>query len=358
MFLKIALAGQSMLSEKEVANLKDILAHAKQPLIFFHDDPDGLASFLLFYRTIKEGRGYCVKAYPQITTNFIRHVETYDPDMVFILDIAMVDQEFIDGINKPIHWIDHHGPLQRERVKYYNPRVTTGENVPTPILCWQIMGDQRPEDLWIATTGAIGDWYFPKYAKEFQAQRPDILPPEITTVQEAMFNSTLGKLIKVFSFNLKGSTSEVNKSVRILTRIENPDEILKQTTPRGKLIWKKYEKINEIYEQMLQKIVQGVTDDKILVYTYSDDKLSLTKDLSNELLYKYPDKLIVLGREKDGELRCSLRSGPQWNIAKALEKSLIGIQGYGGGHEQACGAGIKKEDFKQFLENMRRELSL
>jgi single-stranded DNA-specific DHH superfamily exonuclease len=347
-----------MLSEKEVAQLRDAVAHAKNPFIFFHDDPDGLASFLLFYRLIKEGRGFCLKAYPQVTAPMAQKVEEYAPDIVFVLDIAMMDQEFIDAVHQPIFWIDHHTPLQRERVKYFNPRVTTGENVCTPVLCWQVMGDQRPEDLWIATTGAIGDWYFPAFAKEFQKQRPDILPPEITTVQEAMFNSPLGVLIKAFSFNLKGPTSEVNKSVRILTRIDNPDEILKQTTPRGKLIWKKYEYINKTYEEMLAAIVKTAGKDKVLSYIYQDDKLSLTKDLSNELLYRYPDKLIILGREKDGEMRCSLRCGPQWNIAVALQKAIVGIQGYGGGHEQACGAGIKKEDFPTFIENMRRELGL
>jgi single-stranded DNA-specific DHH superfamily exonuclease len=347
-----------MLSEKEVAQLKDAVAHAKHPFVFFHDDPDGLASFLLLYRTMQEGRGFCLKAFPQVTVEYASKPEEYGADVIFVLDIAMVDQEFIDAVHQPIFWVDHHAPQQRERVKYYNPRVTTGENVCTPVLCWQVMGEQRPQDLWIATTGAIGDWYFPAFAKEFQKQRPDILPPTANTVQEAMFNSPLGTLIKVFSFNLKGPTSEVNKSIKILTRIDNPDEILKQTTPRGRLIWKKYASINKTYEEMLGAIVKTASKDRILVYTYTDDKLSLTKDLSNELLYKFPDKLIVLGREKEGEVRCSLRCSPQWNIAEALPKALVGIQGYGGGHEQACGAGIQKEDFPQFIENLRRELKL
>lgn len=347
-----------MLSDKEVAQLKDALQHAKHPITFFHDDPDGLASFLLFYRTITEGKGYCVKAYPQITADFARHVEAYGADVVFVLDIAMVDQEFIDGVHQPVFWVDHHTPLQRERVKYFNPRVTTGDNIPTPVLCWQVMGEERPQDLWLATTGSIGDWYFPPYAKEFQKQRPDLLPPEITTVEEALFNSLIGTLVKVFSFNLKGPTSEVNKSIKILTRIENPDEILKQTTSRGRLLWKKYQLINRTYEEMLAAISKTATKDKLLVYTYTHDKLSLTKDLSNELLYRFKDKIIVLGREKEGEVRCSLRAPAGVQLEKALQKALVGIQGYGGGHEQACGAGIKKEDFEQFLKNLRQELGI
>ena len=213
-----------MLSQKEVSQLKDALEHCKRPIYFFHDDPDGLASFLLFYRKVKEGKGYCVKAFPHITADFARKAEEYGADTVFILDIAMVDQEFIDAVKVPVYWIDHHAPVQRENVKYFNPR-SGGESIPASVLCWQVVGGERPQDMWIAATGAIGDWHWPKFAKELQEKTPAFLPPEIKEVQEALFNSPLGTMAKVFSFNLKGPTSEVNKSIKILTRIENPDEI-------------------------------------------------------------------------------------------------------------------------------------
>ncbi len=51
-----------MLTEKEIAAIRDGLETAKNPLFFFHDDPDGLASALLLYRKINEGRLVRVKA--------------------------------------------------------------------------------------------------------------------------------------------------------------------------------------------------------------------------------------------------------------------------------------------------------
>ncbi len=346
-----------MLSQKEITQLKDALEHCKRPIYFFHDDPDGLASFLLFYRKVKEGKGYCVKAFPHITADFARKAEEYGADAVFVLDIAMMDQEFIDAVKVPVYWIDHHAPVQRENVKYFNPRKSE-ENTPVSVLCWQIVGEERPQDLWIAATGAIGDWHWPKFSKELQEKMHALLPPNVKEVQEALFNSPLGKMVKAFSFNLKGPTSEVNKSIKILTRIDNPDEILKQTTPRGKLIHKKFATINKTYERMLQSILKKPLKGRLLVHTYSHDELSLTKDLANELLYKLKDKVIVLGRIKSGEVRCSLRAPAGIPLDKALEKALVGVQGYGGGHEQACGAGIKQEDFARFIENLRRELGL
>ena len=346
-----------MLTPKEVASLKEEILSCTHPLFIFHDDPDGLASFLLCYRFLKEGRGIPVKAYPRVTVEpYARKAEEYGADKVFILDVAMVDQEFIDAVKVPVIWVDHHTVLERDRVKYFNPRKH-GVNIPTPVLIWQVTGEERPQDLWIAVTGAIGDWYFPAFAAEFQQAYPEILPLTCKGVEDALFNTVLGTLVKVFSFNLKGSMSEVNQAVKILTRIEDPYEILEQRTPRGKLLWKKYLQINKDYERLKEMALKKDSKDPIFVFTYQEDRLSLTKDLSNELLYRL-QKVIVLGREKSGEYRCSLRAPGNTKLSAALERALIGIEGYGGGHEQACGAAIKKEDFKRFLENLQKELGL
>ena len=347
-----------MLQPNEVAAIKEELQNCQKPLFFFHDDPDGLASFLLCYRFLKEGKGLPVKAYPRITVEpYARKVEEYGADKVFVLDVAMVDQEFIDAVKVPVIWVDHHTVLERDRVRYFNPQKR-GVNIPTPALIWQITGEERPQDLWIAVTGSIGDWYFPPFATAFQQAYSQLLPQTCATVEDALFNTRIGILVKVFSFNLKGPMEEVLKAVKILTRIENPYEILEQQTPAGKLLWKQYLSVNKDYERLKKEALKNETKDKLFVWTYSEDKLSLTKDLANELLYLFKDKVIVLGREKSGEYRCSLRAPAKINLLKALERALVGIQGYGGGHEQACGAAIKKDDFKQFLENLRRELQL
>src|SRR5574341_442732 len=252
-----------MLTAQEVAKVKEELTSCQRPLFIFHDDPDGLASFLLCYRFVKEGRGIPVKAYPRITVEpYARKVEESGADKVFILDVAMVDQEFIDAVKVPIIWIDHHTVLERDRIKYFNPQKR-GVNIPTPVLIWQVTGEERPEDLWIATVGSIGDWYFPDYAAEFQQAYPELLPTTCPNVEDALFNTTVGTLVKVFSFNLKGPMSEVVQAVKILTRIEDPYEILEQRTPRGKLLWKKYLEINKHYDDLMERAMKKMSDDRL-----------------------------------------------------------------------------------------------
>ena len=340
-----------VLTDVERSRILEELTNCQRPLFLFHDDPDGLASFLILYRWKKEGRGLPVKAVPRITTQFVQKITDYDADKVFILDIAVVEQEFLDGAKVPVVWIDHHPLLEREKVLYFNSRKRNNLNVPTPFMCYEAV----QQDLWLAVVGCVGDWHLPVELLEgFRQEFADLLPEGVTTPEQALFETKAGLLAKVLSFNLKGKMQEVMKSIKVLTRIESPYEILRQETPRGNLIYKKFEQINSKYDELLEKAIKKKSDDLVFVFTYSDDELSLTKDVANELLYRFPDKIIILGRERSGEVRCSLRSAKH-NVQKLLENALIGLQGYGGGHEHACGASIKKEDFEQFVNNIRKE---
>ena len=341
-----------MLDEKEIKQIREELDTCKRPLFFFHDDQDGLASFLLFYRYLKEGKGLVLKAKPQLTEQYARKVEEYGADKVFVLDIAIVDQEFIDKAGVPIIWIDHHPVMQRDNVKYFNPRTKDENlNIPAAYLCYQVV----KEDMWIAMVGCLGDWYMPDFADEFREKYPDLMPEKYKTPAEVLFETKMGILNKAFSFNLKGSTSEVLKSIKIITRIDSPYEILDQSTPKGKFVYKKYEKINKVYEDLKERVLKQKTDKKVKVFKYTEDKLSLTKDLSNELMYLFPDSIIVLGREKSGELRCSIRA-MKMDLKPIVEKALMNVEGYGGGHEHACGCAVKAHDFDKFISNIEAQL--
>src|SRR3989338_3971743 len=109
----MALSSASMLTEKEIKRIKEELDNCKNPLYFYDSDPDGLCSFLLLYRYKREGHGVMVKSNPFLNEKFLHKVEEYQPDKIFVLDIANVDQDFIDKAKVPVIWIDHHGPFDR-----------------------------------------------------------------------------------------------------------------------------------------------------------------------------------------------------------------------------------------------------
>jgi len=349
-----------MLTKEQYSKILEELDSCNKPLFFFHDDSDGLASFLLLYRYKKEGKGVCVKSHPKVDSRFFKVTQEYDPDKIFILDLAILDPEFAEEFRSiPIVWVDHHTPMKIPGVRYYNPRVDAPVKITCVAeLCYHVVKEARPDDIWIAVAGIIGDWQLSDVTKEFSDKHPDLLPPSIDKPEKALFDSPYSRLIKIMNFILKGSTQEVMKCVKILTRIDSPYELINGESSKAKYVLKRFEKVNALYEQLLEFAVKQVSTNKILVIKYTEDKMSFTGELSNELLYRYPDRVILVAREKSGEMKCSLRTSPGINLQKAVAKALEGVQGYGGGHEYACGSCVKVEDFDKFLEQLKAAINM
>ncbi|MBI2137774.1 hypothetical protein HYU12_04625 [Candidatus Woesearchaeota archaeon] len=277
-----------MLTEKQYSEIRNELLESSKPLFLFHDDPDGLTSFLLLYRLIGRGNGMMVKAVPKVDSRFIEAAKNPVYDKIFIMDVAMVEQSFVDEAKKPVIWIDHHQIIKLQGVKYYNPRESNiKDNQPASYLCYKAAG--REEDLWIAMAGIVGDWTIPEFASQFAEKYPDLWSDKIKKPDDALFETKLGEIIKIMSFALKGPTSDALKCVKILTRINNPYEILEGKTPAAKYLYTKYEKINNEYAKIYQKAEKAITNEKFLIYTYKGEQ-SFSGEISNEMLHFHPNK--------------------------------------------------------------------
>jgi len=337
----------------DFAKLREELESVAHPMYFFHDDADGVASFLILYKFVKEGVGVPVKTQPVIDLKFAPKVRDYEPDKLFILDIANVNQDFLDEVRMPVIWVDHHEPQDRTKVKIFNPRVKHPKMyIPATYLCWKAVKDFD----WIMIVGCLGDAYLPPEAKQFAKDHPELITEkEASDVGLARYESKIGKLINVFSFIIKGKVEDAKKCVKVLTKINSPEEILNQTTPEGKFIWTYYEKVNAKYLELWSHVSHMKPRDKAIVFTYTLSTYSFTGNLADDLQYKHPHTLIVIGRDASDEVRGSLRYD-KGGLPKMVQEALKGIYGYGGGHDQACGFTVKKDDFNQFVENLKSQL--
>lgn len=343
--------GVPVTSEKLIQTIRNKLENSTRPFFLFDDDPDGLASFLILYRMIRAGKGIPLKG-SMIDERMVEKVNSYFPDLIIILDKAEVSQEFINNVKAEVIWIDHHEVKDYSGTTYLNPREKNPDrNVATSHYAYRIARD----GLWQAVVGIISDWQMPEtdVLEEFRKAYPGYLPTDVKTPEEALFNTKVGELARIFSFNLKGKTTDVLSLMKILTRMEEPEEILERKNAQANLLMKRYEKHLKEYTNLKQKITT-TQDDPLLIFTYTDDKNSYTIDLSNELLYEQPDKLIVIARQSNGSYKCSLRSN-RLPVNKILNTVLDEIGGSGGGHEHACGAVIENEQFNDFVEKLREE---
>jgi len=339
----------------DLNKIREVLQESKRPLFIFNDDADGLCSFLLLRHFIGEGSGIPVKDIAEPDEYLIRRVKLHDPDLIIITDIPVVCQEFVNEVKTKILWIDHHPPKKVQNVLYHNPRLKNPDvNIPATLLAYDIV----KQNLWLAVTGCIADWYFPdKLVKKFRKEYPKLLPENITDPDKAIYDSKIGLLGRIFNFMLKGRAANVRKNISIFMKIEDPSEILEQSSPRGKYIYKHFKELMKNYDVLLKKALGLKSKDKLFVFVYHES-MSFTSQLSNELLYRMKDKIIVVSKEKDGWMRTSLRSPENIDVSKALEKAMVNIEGYGGGHMNACGCSVKKEQWDTFLEQLREALHL
>lgn len=339
------------LPQEQIRKLREALLTSKNPLFFFHDDPDGLCSFLLLYRSIREGYGIVIKAVPRIDVKFVRKVKEHMPDKLFVLDIAMMDQEFVEKAKLPIYWVDHHEPVKVEgRISYFNP-LLFGKNYPVTSICYDVV----KRDMWLAMCGCVGDWFIPPFAAQFSKRYPDLLPPKIKDAETALYETQLGRLIRMLSFILKGKTKDVMQCVKILTRVESPYEVLNRTTPRSRFLYRHYVKIEKKYLDLYEEAIEHAKMNRIILFVYFRKDISYSSDLANELMHRFPNNVIIVAREKGGEFRCSIRS-KKVRVLDILKKALEGVEGYGGGHPHACGANIDAKDFERFVKKFEQNI--
>jgi len=330
----------------ELKKIRELISKASSPLYLYDDDPDGLCSFLLLKRKFKKGEGLPVKTAPSLKADFIGNIQKHSYDIVVILDKPIVEQELIDRIKRPVVYLDHHPIQNLKGVYYYNPRLKNKkDNSPTTKICYDIV----KQDEWIAGIGIIADWFIPSFINKLIKKYPDLIkktrnPPEI------MFNQRFGMLIRMLGFILKGDNRWIKECMPMLEKAKNPYEILND---KEGTIMERFQEVEKAYEILLENALKEPADEKLLVISYPSGKYSLTGELANELFYRNPGKLVIVAREKDNEMRFSLRGN---NALKILKKSMKKINGYGGGHENACGGAVAKEDFTKFLEKIRKSL--
>lgn len=347
-----------MLKPVEIKKIQELLENSQNPLFLFDDDQDGLCSYIVLKRKYNKGAGIAIKTTPELDNSYTNVVNEYSPDLIIILDKPLVSEEFFKNIHAPVLWIDHHPIVNIKKyhheIHYFNTLANDPNTyTPTTYLAYQV----TEEKSWFVLLGCIGDYFLPEFYREYIEKYPDLLR-EVKDPGEITYNTKFGEVVKSTLFLLKGKAGDIKKHVSALEKIESPYEILNKTSTEGKFLAKEAEKARKEYDELLKEAIKEAeenSDSKLILFIYPSSKNSYTAELSNELFYKFKDKFIIVGREKNDEVKMSLRCNFA-NVPKVIEKALIGIHGYGGGHEKASGGCVKRDDFDRFIENIKEQI--
>ncbi|HLC53146.1 MAG TPA: hypothetical protein VJK03_01260 [Candidatus Nanoarchaeia archaeon] len=348
-----------MLTEQQIAELREHLEKAQNPIFYYDNDADGLCSFLLFRRYIGRGKGVAVRSYPELNEGYVKKAEELKADYVFILDKPVLSEAFVAALTAlglPIVWIDHHSPVVpiiSSSFFCYNsaaglPDGAVGEPVTDIAQC--VCGQKA--DLWIAMMGCIADHYLPNFVAEFERQWPEYWGKNIRKPFDAYYGTEIGRLARALNFGLKDSISHVVQLQSYLFSCRVPEDVLADNDGNAAFRTTYYD-LSQRYEALLQqaeKHLQG----SILFFSYGG-ATSMSADVANELSYKHPNCYIAVAYSNGGVSNISLRG----NNVKAILASILPRLSHasGGGHKDAVGARIRNDELPLFHNLLIEEVA-
>ncbi len=342
-----------MLTKKQLQEIREHLNKAQNPAFFFDNDQDGLCSFLLLQKYIGRGKGFPIKTSPALTKDYLRKIDEFNSDYVFVLDKPEISKEFVEEIEKrniPLVWIDHH-EIHLDKIhayaNYYNPLFQKDKkSEPVTFICYNV--SQRKEDMWLAIAGCISDNFVPDIYNEFMKDFPELCK-EDDSAFNIFYGSGIGKIARIMGFGLKDTITNVLSMVRFLISCKGPYDFLEEGN-KNRLIHKRFNEVDKKYNKILDRAKKSIDSSNLLFFTYSGE-ISMSSDVANSLQYLYSDKFIVVLYIKESRANASARGK---NVRDIILKAIEGLEGAtGGGHENAVGAQIRKEDIPEFEKRIR-----
>ncbi|MCK5449308.1 DHH family phosphoesterase [Candidatus Pacearchaeota archaeon] len=344
-----------MILLEELQKIRDHLEASQNPLFFFDNDADGLCAFLILQRAIGRGRGVAIKSFPDLKEQYLKKVEEFNPDAIFIIDKPEVSKEFVEGVEErgiPIIWIDHHEtktPKELIERTYYFNSLPSAE--PTTYIAQKIFN--RQEDMWLAVMGCIGDAYLPDFAEKFSEQNPELFNYKFSAF-DTLHSSEIGKMVRMLNFGLMDSITNVVNLIKYLSKAKNAYDLLEENKYTQQL-HKRYSQLNEFYNKQVNKAEANFdSESPVLFFSYSGNT-SMSSEIANKLYYNHKDKLIVVAFKRPEKINISIRGE---NALQITHKAIQDIEGAtGGGHENATGAMVPVDDFEKFKENIKQIIS-
>ncbi len=342
---------------KNENKIKEILNSEENKILVYHRDADGVCSAALILKYFPNFKSI-VREGPIIDKDFYKKVIKEKPKFILFVDIP-IDQswkklkEIKNKTNAEILIIDHHIPeknLNPEGIIHINPLFYEKIYLPASFLVYEIVKKFEKEIrrfVWIAGIGIIGDHCItPECLEECKKFYPNLL-------NKKPLNSKLAKGAELISsaISLKGETG-AEKALEILIDSQEFEDFFNQPKLRK---WK--EIINKEIKKILMDFeIKKETYPEINLFIYLfKSKFNLSAVISSILADKYPDKIILIAKELNGDKKVSIRySKGKLNMGEIVKQAVKGI-GSGGGHPQAAGALIK--DWKKFKENLIKIIS-
>ena len=136
--------------------------------------------------------------------------------------------------------------------------------------------------------------------------------------------------------------------IKFMFKVKSPLDIIQEDS-KTKQILKRFKEIDSKYKLLIEKARKGWN--KSIIYFQYGGQLSLSSNIANQLIYEFPNKLVLVAYINGDIANISLR----WkgDVRSLTLKAIDGIEGAsGGGHMNATGAKMSVSDLPKFKEKI------
>jgi len=338
-------------SKKEFLDFLSNIRKKDKITILAHNDLDGLAATLflekiLATRKIKanfiEFLGHHKEVLEEMTKKLIKNKIS----KVFFLDFS-VDLGYLKDFEKfrkkfDTFLIDHH-PIN-PNLKNKKGMIKTESNDCTALTLYDLAKDffNVASLDWLACVAIVAEWSYknPENMKFLQERYPGITDKNYENSEPGKTYMRIEAGLRYYKKDLKKVYGFIkDKNLESLKKIQ---KIIDSEIEKG---MKEYKEKAEFYPE------------KNLYFAYFTPKFDLSSPLLTILSKKEPFTTFVLVSDREKDLRLNLRnqeSGKDMNVL--VQKAIKGLKdGVSGGHFNAAGGSIQKEDVEKFKENLLKD---
>ncbi len=326
-------------------------------ILIFHNDADGIASATLFTIFLKKHIGvdpYLISQPMPLDKNLIQKIKTSIPTNIIFLDLAVdQDPEMLKKISGfcSILIIDHHKinkNMNNETIVHANPRFDNPEIYQSnSYIVYRILSEITDMEnyLWIAGIGMVGDYDLSDsmdIVEKIKEKYPDIS-------KDPLLESGLAMAVDMISATRATKKLSSEEIVRILEGSESISDLMD-----NKDVLDSYRKIETEIAGVMVDFEKASESFKNMILYSLKSQYNLRSPVSTKVSEMFPDKLIILYQTVGGRIKISARNqSERFDVSNILKRSAKGLDASSsGGHANAGGATIKKDDWDIFRKRL------
>jgi single-stranded DNA-specific DHH superfamily exonuclease len=354
--------------------------------LLFHDDADGCCAAAVLLHTVscEAAHGFIDFASPEkhsveLTPRVAGKLVEEKPKLIVSLDLALTSSaskiaRLLESLDAHMLMYDHHVQSRSiewpERCTHLNPLNFKLGNKPASCYSHVLYKHRtgKSDACWAAAVGVVADYRTEqcrRLIEEVRRSYPRLYPFK-TVDQTTALKSPLMTMAHLVNAGYqhadhKGAKTAV-KALNEALQTGDPAALLEGRTKRARILHRYRRDVDEELKKFLDQFDSEAELhlDQRLAFYFMEPRYNITSQTATQLQHGHRNTVIaIISPETPKTLKVSLRRGNKVkaDLAALAESSITGLrQASGGGHPEAAGCVLRKEDLGTWKENVLKRL--